>query len=203
MFVCCECCVLSGSSLCDGLITRLEESYRLWCVVVCDLETSRMRRPWPALGRSASKKKSKRGYSDCNKWYWSPHFRWCWIRSKAIFWDNTKQVSDVWFRQFKKRYRYKISQNRRRIPCRLISLTRVACNHISCSSRQDPNLYSRYRGPNWSQFVPINIQSLINSLFSICVLAFRHQSFCYATLWVMFGSTRTVPVVIDVPRLPL
>ena len=38
MFVCCECCVLSGRGLCDELITRPEESYRLWCVVVCDLE---------------------------------------------------------------------------------------------------------------------------------------------------------------------
>jgi len=35
MFVCCECCVLSGGGLCDELITRPEESYRLWCVVVC------------------------------------------------------------------------------------------------------------------------------------------------------------------------
>jgi len=42
---------------CDKLITRPEESYRLWCVVVCDLETSRMRRPWPALGRSSATKK--------------------------------------------------------------------------------------------------------------------------------------------------
>ena len=33
-FVCCECCVLSGRGLCDELITRPEESYRLWCVVV-------------------------------------------------------------------------------------------------------------------------------------------------------------------------
>ena len=54
MFVCCECCVLSGRGLCDGLITRPEESYRLWCVVVCDLRTSRMRRPWPELGCSAT-----------------------------------------------------------------------------------------------------------------------------------------------------
>jgi len=53
MFVCCECCVLSGGGLCDELITRPEESYRLWCVVVCDLETSRTRR----LGRSATAKK--------------------------------------------------------------------------------------------------------------------------------------------------
>jgi len=27
MFVCCECCVLLGRGLCDGLITYLEESY--------------------------------------------------------------------------------------------------------------------------------------------------------------------------------
>jgi len=40
MSVCCECCVLSGRGLCDGLITCPEESYRLWCVVVCDLDTS-------------------------------------------------------------------------------------------------------------------------------------------------------------------
>ena len=45
MFVCGECCVLSGRGLCDELITSPEESYRLWCVVVCDLETSRVRRP--------------------------------------------------------------------------------------------------------------------------------------------------------------
>jgi len=37
---CCECCVLSGRGLCDKLITSPEESYRKWCVVVFDLETS-------------------------------------------------------------------------------------------------------------------------------------------------------------------
>jgi len=40
MSVCCECFVLSGRGLCEELITRPEESYRLWCVFVCDLETS-------------------------------------------------------------------------------------------------------------------------------------------------------------------
>ena len=40
MFVCCECCVLPGIGLCDELITHPEESYGLWCVVVCGLETS-------------------------------------------------------------------------------------------------------------------------------------------------------------------
>jgi hypothetical protein len=50
MFVCCECCVLSGRGLCDGLITRPKETYRLWRVVVCDQETSRMRRLKSATG---------------------------------------------------------------------------------------------------------------------------------------------------------
>ena len=38
--------MLSGRGLCDELITRPEESYRLWCVVVCGLETSRMGAPY-------------------------------------------------------------------------------------------------------------------------------------------------------------
>jgi len=38
MFVCCECRVLSGRGLCDELIIRPEESYQLYCVVLCDLE---------------------------------------------------------------------------------------------------------------------------------------------------------------------
>jgi len=38
--------VLSGRGLCDELITRPEEPYRLCCVVVCDLETSRLVAPY-------------------------------------------------------------------------------------------------------------------------------------------------------------
>jgi hypothetical protein len=49
-FVCCDCCLLSGRGLCDGLITRPEESYRLWRVVLCDQAISRMRRLKPATG---------------------------------------------------------------------------------------------------------------------------------------------------------
>ena len=46
IFVCWECRVLSGRGLCDELITRPEESYRLCCVVVCYLETSRIGAPY-------------------------------------------------------------------------------------------------------------------------------------------------------------
>jgi len=46
IFVCCECRLLSGRSLCDELITRPEEPYLLRCVVVCDLETSRKGAPY-------------------------------------------------------------------------------------------------------------------------------------------------------------
>jgi hypothetical protein len=44
MFVCCECRVLSGTGLCDGLNIRSEESYRLWRVAVCDQVNSYARR---------------------------------------------------------------------------------------------------------------------------------------------------------------
>ena len=53
MNVCCERCLLLGIGLCFGPIAFPDESYQLCCVVVCDVETSRMRRPWPALGCSA------------------------------------------------------------------------------------------------------------------------------------------------------
>ena len=55
--VSCKCGVLSGTDLCEGPIPRPEQSYRLWCVIVCDLQRSSMRRPWPALGCCARKKK--------------------------------------------------------------------------------------------------------------------------------------------------
>jgi len=37
---------LSGRGLCDELITRPEESYRLCCIILCDLETSRIGAPY-------------------------------------------------------------------------------------------------------------------------------------------------------------
>jgi len=43
MFVCCECCVLSGRGICDGLITRTEEPYgclSVVSVVCCQVEVS-------------------------------------------------------------------------------------------------------------------------------------------------------------------
>ena len=52
-----ECCVLPGRGPSQGPITHPEESYLLWYVIVCDLETSRTRRPWPALGSCAREKK--------------------------------------------------------------------------------------------------------------------------------------------------
>jgi hypothetical protein len=48
MFVSFVCCV--GSGLCDELITRPEDSYRCGVSNVCDVGTSRMRRPRPELG---------------------------------------------------------------------------------------------------------------------------------------------------------
>jgi len=64
MSVCCECCVLSGKGLCDYLITRPEESYRLGCVDVCDLEkitiVNEDECQGPLRGYRAKRKKNKR-----------------------------------------------------------------------------------------------------------------------------------------------
>ena len=70
--------MLSGRGLCDELITRPEESYRMWCVVVCDLETSRMGAPYiydisrlrvklTVSKRSASKGGKKQPIKDLTK----------------------------------------------------------------------------------------------------------------------------------------
>jgi len=55
---------LSCRGLCDELITRPEESYRVWCVVVCDLETSRMGAPYIY---DISRLRVKLGLSHCGK----------------------------------------------------------------------------------------------------------------------------------------
>jgi len=56
MFVC---CVLSGRGLCDELITRPKESYRVRCVVVCDLENLVIEE---VMTRVGSQRHSKKKY---------------------------------------------------------------------------------------------------------------------------------------------
>jgi hypothetical protein len=70
MFVCCECRVLSGRGLCDELITRPEESYQLWCVVVCDLENLKNE---DAMTRAVSQRSNKK------KSQWAPLTDRTWI----------------------------------------------------------------------------------------------------------------------------
>ena len=68
IFVCCECCVLPGRGLCDRLISRPEESYRLLYkyVVVCDLEISWMRRRWLTGGGGVLTKNKQTEHSINN-----------------------------------------------------------------------------------------------------------------------------------------
>jgi len=54
MSVCCAYCVLSGRGLCDELITHPEESYRLCCIAMCDLENLMNEE---AMARGAKRKK--------------------------------------------------------------------------------------------------------------------------------------------------
>jgi hypothetical protein len=59
MFVCCEWCVLSGRGLFDELITRPEESYRLWCVVVRDLDNLKNEDAMTRVGSQRHSKQTK------------------------------------------------------------------------------------------------------------------------------------------------
>ena len=56
--------MLSGRGLCDELITRLEESYRLWCIVVCDLGNLKNEEAMARVGPQRHRKKKYVGV--CN-----------------------------------------------------------------------------------------------------------------------------------------
>jgi hypothetical protein len=76
MSVSCECCVLSGRGLCDGLITRPEESYRLWCVSnVCDHETS-TKRGGPGPYRAVEPWKKKVGFQTFDLLWCAVNITW-------------------------------------------------------------------------------------------------------------------------------
>jgi len=79
IFVCGECCVLSGRGLCDKMITRPEQSYQLWCVVVCDLETSLMRKHWPTVCCCATNKQTNTTYKLCSNSLTNP--------TKCTYWQ--------------------------------------------------------------------------------------------------------------------
>ena len=93
MFVCCECCVLSGRGLCDELITRPEESYRLWCVVLCDLENLKNEEVMTRGGLQRYRKKK------INQWH----------KSWRI--NSESRVLDGWVVQFIFLQAYKILTN--------------------------------------------------------------------------------------------
>jgi hypothetical protein len=62
MSVSCECCVFSSRRLCVGLITRPEESYRVWCAWVWSWNLDNVE-ALPHQGLSGhGKKKLQKGY---------------------------------------------------------------------------------------------------------------------------------------------
>jgi len=58
--------VLSGRGLCDELITRPEEYYRLWCVIVCDLENLKNEEAMTRVGLQRHSKKNPNTYNFYN-----------------------------------------------------------------------------------------------------------------------------------------
>ena len=92
-------CQLSDRGLCDGLITRPEESYRLWCIVVCDLETSWMRGPWPTGGllRQKQTKRGRWAKSALSNWAWLWYdIHWCWVQPvRGMEWAEASLGIDI------------------------------------------------------------------------------------------------------------
>ena len=57
--------MLSGRGLCDWPITRPEESYRLWCDIDCDRESSIMKMRCPTGTVAPWLNNNSHGYSKC------------------------------------------------------------------------------------------------------------------------------------------
>ena len=91
--------VLSYCVLCDGLITRPGESYRLWFVFVCDLETSRMRRRWPEWGLSATSGGS--GAGECDTQFASWKKKWHWLTFFLVFLSPYKEMRACYFKVYR------------------------------------------------------------------------------------------------------
>jgi hypothetical protein len=121
MFVCCECCIMSGRGLCDGPITRSKSSTD--CDVSgCELETSTMRRATRATGwclamSIGSLGKGFVGLRHVNLYFWpiyvnircsnqrcafnalvslfyhwSSHFEWCTLWFWCYKWNKTSSL---------------------------------------------------------------------------------------------------------------
>ena len=85
MFVCCEYCVLL--SLCDELMTRPEESYRLWCVVVWSRilkNEEAMTRVGPQRHRKKERKKA-RAHTHTHIHTILPVSVFIWIKHRVFF----------------------------------------------------------------------------------------------------------------------
>jgi hypothetical protein len=88
MFVC---CVLSGRGLCDELIARLEESYRLWRVVVCDQENLVDEEAIARAGLQSQREKDV-GYSVCFNSFQSNFSAFRLLPSSYLFWAGKRLV---------------------------------------------------------------------------------------------------------------
>jgi hypothetical protein len=68
MFVSCTVFVLSGRGLCNGPIPRPEESYRMWCVFVCDQVKSKRKKTLDTCCEQAGRR-GKDYETKRNFWY--------------------------------------------------------------------------------------------------------------------------------------
>ena len=99
MSVCYGCCVLPCRGLCDELITRPEESYRLWCVAVCDLENLMNEEAMARVGPQCPPPKKNVSLPVLIPKHFPPLTTRIQVRS-VRFWDFSQPIMVVPYRRF-------------------------------------------------------------------------------------------------------
>jgi hypothetical protein len=119
MSVSCECCLLSGRGLCDGLVTRPEESYRVWCVLKCVIAKSRkMRRPRPPRGcRAIGKQKEYFYFPTSQNKVWSIRVGVCMIVTISGKIHKSSSIHFVWYLTIVSKFQTRFCINNT-VPCR-------------------------------------------------------------------------------------
>ena len=151
-------------SLCDELITRQEKAYRLCCVVVCDLETSRMRMPCPALGRSAT----GRNLNPSGRFINTHRGFRSWLNKFVVF-PNPQKDFGNYYRCFWSFY--------------------ILIEVLSILEHTDVSILVRISRQSLMSYKPLCICSLyrFRTLVEICESVWFSQS-CFETLWIQFTS---------------
>jgi len=157
---------LSGRGLCDELITRPEESYRLCCVVVYDLETSRIGAPYiyDISNLRVNQNPSNTELITLCKYRVRAHH--CW---KCTQLENKPHLIQFNSIQFIPPNHTFTSSSTLHTTNFVLVFCQTCTDHLVCSSQEHGT-----RFPRWSQLI-CNVTSLKAVTTALCSLTFITQ----------------------------